>query len=83
VDSCAIGHKINYSAGSVSINHVKGLEISVDVKCILNRIDTPESIRDQIAQTRPIDGRQRGSAGGYDYSWSLDPDDELSMVISH
>lgn len=51
------------------------------LRCILNRLEAPDSVWSRVEQTRALDGRQEASWGGYLASWTYHPDDGVSMVI--
>lgn len=52
-----------------------------EVTCVLDVLNTPESITRRIDNTRAMDGTQTASWSGISASWTYHPDDGLSMVL--
>lgn len=49
--------------------------------CILDALGTPEAVRQHMAETRALDGRQFDVWGDYTASWSFHPDDGLDLIV--
>jgi hypothetical protein len=49
--------------------------------CILDYLETPESVRAHIEGTRALDGRQTDSWDGFTAAWTYHPDDGLDITI--
>lgn len=52
-----------------------------DIYCVLNELDTPDSVISRIGSTRALDGRQSGDWPGFSASWGYHPDNGLDIVI--
>jgi hypothetical protein len=50
--------------------------------CLLKSLKMPDSIRQDMGQTRALDGAQSGSWGHWDVTWRYHPDDGLDMVVT-
>jgi len=81
VDHCANHHNITYADGAINISQADENSID-DLACVLDRLDTPTDVRDEMSQSSFLTGRQHASTGGYKYSWSMGPTG-MNMVISH
>lgn len=53
-----------------------------DLGCVLESLDTPESIIQQMEQTRALDGMQSGSWGEFEAKWTYHPDDGLDVIFT-
>ena len=52
-----------------------------DVFCMLDELDTPDSVLNRINSTRALDGRQTADWDGFSASWGYHPDNGLDIVI--
>jgi hypothetical protein len=52
-----------------------------DVYCMLDELDTPDSVLNRINSTRALDGRQTGDWDGLTASWGYHPDNGLDIII--
>jgi hypothetical protein len=52
-----------------------------DVFCMLDELDTPDSVLNRINTTRALDGRQTADWDGFSASWGYHPDNGLDIVI--
>lgn len=86
-DSCwksGIGQTVQLGDGGTSIIVDTGSEYgSVDsVVCIMDEIETPQSVVAQVSSTTALMGVQEAEHDGFEYSWSYHPDNGLNMVIT-
>lgn len=49
--------------------------------CVLEALDAPEYVNEQMGSTRPLDGRQSTSWDGYTAEWTYHPDDGLDVLF--
>ncbi|GAB2502627.1 hypothetical protein [Nocardiopsis aegyptia] len=57
--------------------------ISVDsLFCILVELEAPDSVVEEMSQTRALDGRQSADWDGIHASWAYHPDTGLDVVLS-
>jgi hypothetical protein len=52
-----------------------------DILCVLNELETPDSVLNRINSTRALDGRQTGDWDNFTASWGYHPDNGLDIVI--
>ena len=52
-----------------------------DIFCVLDELDTPDSVIKRINSTRALDGRQSADWDGLSASWGYHPDNGLDIVI--
>lgn len=52
-----------------------------DIFCVLDDLDTPDSVIKRISSTRALDGRQTADWDGFSASWGYHPDNGLDIVI--
>lgn len=52
-----------------------------DVFCVLNELNTPDSVLNRINSTRALDGRQTADWTGFSASWGYHPENGLDIVI--
>ena len=52
-----------------------------DFMCILGGLGLTDTVREKMASTRAMDGRQEGSWGPYVASWTYHPDDGLNVLV--
>lgn len=52
-----------------------------DIFCVLDELDTPDSVIKRINSTRALDGRQTADWDGLSASWGYHPDNGLDIVI--
>lgn len=50
--------------------------------CILEQLDTPDSVLAQMLATRAIDGMQHAEWGTVKASWTYYPDDGLGLILT-
>lgn len=62
----------DFGSGDVSI---------ADIECLLTALNTPDAVINKMNGTRALDGRQDGSWGNYEASWTYHPDDGLDIII--
>lgn len=55
---------------------------SSGMACVLNQLDTPQSITAQMDRTTAMMGVQDATSDGIEYSWSYHPDNGVNMVIT-
>lgn len=53
----------------------------VDVVCVLNELDVPDSVISRLDSTRALDGRQSATWNELSASWGYHPDSGLDIVI--
>ncbi|MDR7083569.1 hypothetical protein J2X01_002864 [Arthrobacter ginsengisoli] len=51
------------------------------IDCVLEALNMPDSIYDQMGTTRALDGTQRDSWGAFSVSWNYHPDSGLNVNI--
>ncbi|GAB2762729.1 hypothetical protein [Nocardioides pakistanensis] len=51
------------------------------VVCMLDELETPESVVNRVAKTTAMMGELTASADDLDYSWTYHPDNGLNMVV--
>lgn len=51
-------------------------------QCVLRKLDTPSSVRERMYATRAIDGTQSEEWGSYKATWTYEPDQGLTVIIS-
>lgn len=51
-----------------------------DIFCVLDELDTPDSVIKRINSTRSLDGRQSADWDGLSASWGYHPDNGLDIV---
>lgn len=52
-----------------------------DALCVLEALDVPDATLNLIQTTRALDGRQDGTWGDVDATWSYHPDSGLNMTL--
>lgn len=52
-----------------------------DIVCVLDQLDTPDSVTSRMGSTRALDGRQDAEWNDLSASWGYHPDDGLDMVV--
>jgi hypothetical protein len=52
-----------------------------DVFCVLDALDTPDSVLNRMNTTRALDGRQSAGWDNFSASWGYHPDNGLDVVI--
>jgi hypothetical protein len=50
--------------------------------CLLKSLNMPDSIKQDMGQTRALDGAQTGHWGHWDVTWRYHPNDGLDMVVT-
>lgn len=53
----------------------------VDVLCVLEGLDVPESVVSRFGSTRALDGQQTATWNGLSASWGYHPDTGLDIVV--
>ena len=51
-------------------------------QCVLGKLDTPAAVRERMYATRAIDGTQSEEWGTYKATWTYEPDQGLTVIIS-
>lgn len=51
-------------------------------QCVLGKLSTPASVRERMYATRAIDGTQSEEWGTYKATWTYEPDQGLTVIIS-
>ena len=51
-------------------------------QCVLRKLDTPSSVRERMYATRAIDGTQSEEWGSYKATWTYEPEQGLTVIIS-
>lgn len=65
--------------GSKSLS---GTLTATETYCVLDALDVPTSVKSLMDTTRALDGRQTGSWGDIEASWSYHPDQGLDIVLT-
>ena len=53
----------------------------IDVLCVLDQLEVPDSVNTRIGNTRALDGRQTATWDDFDASWGYHPDSGLDIVV--
>jgi len=53
----------------------------IDVLCVLDQLEVPDSVNTRIGSTRALDGRQTATWNDFDASWGYHPDSGLDIVV--
>lgn len=51
-------------------------------QCVLGKLGTPAAVRERMYATRAIDGTQSEKWGSYKATWTYEPDQGLTVIIS-
>ena len=51
-------------------------------QCVLGKLGTPASVRERMYATRAIDGTQSEQWGSYKATWTYEPDQGLTVIVS-
>ncbi len=51
-------------------------------QCVLGKLGTPATVRERMYATRAIDGTQSEQWGSYQATWTYEPDQGLTVVVS-
>ncbi len=51
-------------------------------QCVLGNLDTPAAVRERMYATRAIDGTQSEEWGSYKATWTYEPDQGLTVIVS-
>ena len=51
-------------------------------QCVLGKLGTPATVRERMYATRAIDGTQSEEWGSYQATWTYEPDQGLTVVVS-
>ena len=61
----------------------KGDSLTTPVfQCVLGKLDTPAAVRERMYATRAIDGTQSEEWGSYKATWTYEPDQGLTVIVS-
>ncbi|QAV70834.1 hypothetical protein ESZ53_10515 [Salinibacterium sp. UTAS2018] len=52
-----------------------------DILCVLDELDTPDSVLNRINSTRALDGRQSADWGNFSASWGYHPNSGANIII--
>lgn len=72
------GHSL--SLDGVGEEDASGLPMA-DIDCVLEAVDMPDSIRDQMGNTRALDGTQRDNWKNFSVSWNYHPNSGLNVNL--
>jgi hypothetical protein len=72
------GHSL--SLDSRGEDDYSGLTLS-EVNCVLDALNMPDSIRDQMDNTRALDGTQRDTWDNFSVSWNYHPDSGVNVNV--
>lgn len=50
--------------------------------CVLDELETPQSVISKMNRTRALDGMQSATWGDFEASWTYHPDDGLDLIIT-
>lgn len=85
-DDCMAGDLVD--GGRTLVIDMRGEEVASgslsvsEVGCLLDHLETPESVTAQMNSTRALDGMQDASWGGLNATWTYHPDDGLDIIIT-
>ena len=51
-------------------------------QCVLGKLGTPAAVRERMYATRAIDGTQSEEWGSYMATWTYEPDQGLTVIVS-
>lgn len=51
-------------------------------QCVLGKLGTPAAVRERMYATRAIDGTQSEEWGTYKATWTYEPDQGLTVIVS-
>ena len=51
-------------------------------QCVLGKLGTPAAVRERMYATRAIDGTQSEQWGSYKATWTYEPDQGLTVIVS-
>ena len=51
-------------------------------QCVLGKLGTPASVREWMYATRAIDGTQSEEWASYKVTWTYEPDQGLTVIVS-
>jgi len=60
---------------------LRGVDLAT-LDCLLGRLEVPVAIKQKMFETRALDGRQDGSWGRLQASWSYHPDQGLDLIVT-
>lgn len=72
-----------YEEGSGSFISTAGRQAAEIYECVIDEVDLPQHVADDIARTRAFDGARDSSWGDFSASWTYHPDDGLNIQIEH
>jgi hypothetical protein len=82
-DACkvVVGYHVEDAGRTVAVT-MGGQYMNADTLiCVLDRLGTPDAVKEHIDSTRAVDGQQTDSWPGYTARWTYYPDDGLQMTI--
>lgn len=53
-----------------------------EYECVLNELDTPQSVRSHMGQTRALDGMQTNDWDDFEALWTYHPDNGVNITIT-
>jgi hypothetical protein len=59
-----------------------GDDIVDGLACVLDALDTPQSVISQMESTRALDGMQTAEWDDFEASWTYHPDDGVDVIIT-
>lgn len=59
-----------------------GLEAAIAYGCVMDEIDAPTHVKDDVSRTRALDGTRDTSWGDYSASWTFHPDSGLNIQLT-
>jgi cell division septation protein DedD len=87
VRSCGLDSSIVQDGGRSALldnagNDFGSGDLSVDdLICVLNAVDTPESVINHMSKTRSLDGTQSDTWGDFSATWTYHPDHGLDIIL--
>ncbi|MFI7674354.1 hypothetical protein [Actinophytocola sp. NPDC049390] len=85
-DHCMVGDLVD--SGHTLVIDMRGEELSSgflsfsEVSCLLDYLETPDSVMTQMNSTRALDGMQDATWSGLNATWTYHPDDGLDIIIT-
>lgn len=78
--------RIGDGGASLNLDHqgeddTRGIGL-IDLNCVLDELEAPDSVVSQMEQTRALDGRQSAEWDGIEASWSYHPDTGLDVLLA-
>ena len=85
-DHCMVGDVVD--SGHTLVIDMRGEDLgsgslsASEVGCLLDYLDTPDSVTTQMNSTRALDGMRDASWAGLNATWTYHPDDGLDIIIT-